>query len=357
MKRLIALSSLLVAAAFVRADEPIPTFVYDPPAAVVAGSTIPSSAVDKAGAESLRKLAEQQYLVRRQALESLLFDDMLAREAEALGVASDALLQAQVENKVVAPSEQEKKDFYDQNTARMGGRPYEDVKAMIEEHLTEQSRSARRADYIRALKAKYRPTILLSPARVAVDPSDDPAQGSKKAPVLLVVFSDFQCPHCAKHAETMRRLESLYGSSVRLVFRDFPLAMHADAPRAAEAAACADAQKKFWPYHDLLFANQDDLSVEGLKALAARAKLNVKKFDACLSSGQFSEEWRKDAEDGKSYGVTGTPTLFVNGRLMFGNQSFENYVQAVDDELLARGLPLPGAEKLPAPKASGKSRR
>jgi protein-disulfide isomerase len=117
------------------------------------------------------------------------------------------------------------------------------------------------------------------------------------------------------------------------VFLDLPLAMHADAPKAAEAALCAHDQGKFWEYHDKLFENQRALKVPNLKQYAADMQLDTTAFATCLDSGQFGPSVQADMQKAASLGVTGTPAFFVNGRFINGAQPFEKFAQIIDEEL------------------------
>ena len=120
-----------------------------------------------------------------------------------------------------------------------------------------------------------------------------PSKGPENAPVTIVEFSDFQCPFCSKAKVTVDEVMKGYGDKVRLVFRHFPLSFHQDAPKAAEAAACANDQKKFWEYHDKLFANQGALEVDDLKKHAADLGLDTARFNECLDSGKKEELSRR----------------------------------------------------------------
>jgi protein-disulfide isomerase len=102
--------------------------------------------------------------------------------------------------------------------------------------------------------------------------------------------------------------------------------MHPNAQKAAEATECADDQGKFWEYHDLLFANQNALDVASLKSYAAQLGLDTATFDECLDAGEQAAEVQKDLQDGQSYGVGGTPSFFINGRVVSGAIPFEDYV-------------------------------
>jgi protein-disulfide isomerase len=163
----------------------------------------------------------------------------------------------------------------------------------------------------------------------------------------MVEFSDFQCPFCAKFfKETYSQIKSKYidTGKVKLVFRHYPLPMHQNAQKAAEAAECANRQGKFFEYHDLLFENsQSDgsgLAMEDLKKYADQLGLNKgtlgfgkDKFNQCLDRGEAAETVKKDVSDAQSAGISGTPSFFVNGKKIVGAQPFANFEQAIEEAL------------------------
>jgi protein-disulfide isomerase len=113
---------------------------------------------------------------------------------------------------------------------------------------------------------------------------------------------------------------------VKFVYRDFPLnSIHQYAQKAAEATECADDQGKFWEYHDLVFANQSAIDVDSLKGYAGQLGLDTDTFNECLDEGKQSSEVDKDLEDGRAFGVSGTPAFFINGELVSGAIPFEDY--------------------------------
>src|SRR6185295_8431898 len=124
-----------------------------------------------------------------------------------------------------------------------------------------------------------------------------------------------------------------YAGKVRLVFRHFPLEFHAQAPKAAEAAACANEQGKFWEYHDVLFKNQQKLQPEDLKAHASGMGLDATKFAECLDSGRMAAQVKTDTEAGRKAGVNGTPAFFINGNVLSGAQPLDAFKQVIDAEL------------------------
>ncbi len=172
-----------------------------------------------------------------------------------------------------------------------------------------------------------------------VSADDDPVLGPDDAPVTIVEFSDFQCPFCKRFVDqTFAQLQQEYGDQIRIVYRDFPLTqIHPDAQRSAEAAECADEQGKFWEMHDAMFASQAlGLGVEQLAGYAEDIDLDVDEFAECLDSGKYTDEVEKDLQDGSRYGVTGTPTFFINGYRLVGAQPFEAFKALIDRELEAQ---------------------
>ncbi len=157
--------------------------------------------------------------------------------------------------------------------------------------------------------------------------------GSADAPVTIVGFSDFQCPYCHRAQGTMDKVLETYGKRVRVVHRDFPLEGHTDATPAARAARCAGEQSKFWEYHRGLMTEPGDLSTGDLGARAKRLGLDEKAFGSCLASDRHAAEVKKDLEDGILAGVSGTPTYFVNGRMITGARPFEAFAEIIDAEL------------------------
>jgi len=172
--------------------------------------------------------------------------------------------------------------------------------------------------------------------KVVVSDDGDPSMGDKDAPVTIISFTDFQCPYCSRFVlQTFPEIKKTYidTGKVRFVLRDFPLPFHQFSQKAHEAAECANEQGKFWEMHDLLFGNQDKLSITDLKQFAKDLSLDSAKFDSCLDSGKFASEVAKDASDGQAAGVSGTPSFVINGKLLVGAQPFSAFQQAIDAAL------------------------
>lgn len=163
---------------------------------------------------------------------------------------------------------------------------------------------------------------------------DDPYLGSASAPVTIVEFSDYQCFYCKRFSDhTLDALLDRYGSKVRYVFRDYPT-LGPQSDKAALASECADDQGKFWSYHDALFANQSTgLSDRKLLDLAKRLGLDQGQFNGCFESARHRAEVDLDLWDGEWYGVSGTPTFFVNGTKLVGAQPLNVFIEFIDYEL------------------------
>ncbi len=174
-------------------------------------------------------------------------------------------------------------------------------------------------------------------ARVEVSEDDDVVIGEKDAPVTIIEFSDYECPFCGRHFEqTHPQLVKDYINTgkVRLVFRDFPLSFHPNAQKSAEAAECvryvSKSDEAYWKMHDKIFENQKILSIDKLSVWARELGYDI---DSCLDSDKFADEVKKDLADGSAAGVGGTPSFFINGKMLEGAQPYSSFKQLIDSEL------------------------
>lgn len=181
---------------------------------------------------------------------------------------------------------------------------------------------------------------------VEVSADDDPFLGPQKAKVTIIEFTDYQCPFCRRFwRETLEQIKQEYinsGKSVKFVLRDFPLSsIHPMAQKYSEAAECAEDQRKYWEMHDKIFQEQDKLGqgtissygISDIKKWAGDLGLNSFEFNQCLDSDKYASEVKKDFDDGSRAGVNGTPTFFINARVLVGSQPFENFKTIIDQEL------------------------
>ena len=150
------------------------------------------------------------------------------------------------------------------------------------------------------------------------------------AKVLIVEFSDYECPYCSKAVPTIEALEEEYGDDIAVVFKDFPLSFHANAQISAEAAECADEQGMFVEYHDTLFDNQGALGEDSLIGYAEDLGLDVDDFTECLTTNAMADEVEGDYNDGVAAGVRGTPGFIVAGELVSGAQPQSVFESIID---------------------------
>jgi predicted DsbA family dithiol-disulfide isomerase len=142
--------------------------------------------------------------------------------------------------------------------------------------------------------------------------------GPDDALVTIVEWSDFECPYCAKEAPALAKIRAKYGNDVRVIFRHFPVLFHPDSMIAAEAAAAAAAQGKFWAFHDQLFAHFGHLSRAELEGYAKAAGLDVAQFRAALDDRRYHDAVIAEGSAAEALGVDGTPTMFINGQPLVG---------------------------------------
>jgi len=307
------------------------------PLAEVDGATITADEVEHALGAQLRRLESQIYEMKRQKLDALIAERLLAREAAKRGLSVQALLDAEVTAKAGIVTDEEVDSFYRANKARLKTGDEAEVRERIRAYLQNQKLVTRRQAYVQSLRSQVSVVVHL-PAppmfKVEVGVAGAPFRGPATAPVTIVEFSDFQCPYCKQVVPTLAQLLSRYGEKVKLVFRDFPIdGLHPQARKAAEAARCAHDQGKFWEYHDALFTNSPSANPEQLKTYAQRVGLDLPSFERCLGGGSHAAAVQKDIEEGTRLGVTGTPAFFVNGELISGAQPLESFVRVIEREL------------------------
>jgi protein-disulfide isomerase len=169
--------------------------------------------------------------------------------------------------------------------------------------------------------------------------------GPDDALVTIVEFSDFQCPYCQKQVNALEQVRKKYGNQVRIVYRHFPLAGHRDAQLAAEASVAAAEQGKFWAFHDQIWKNFGKLSRADLEAFAKAAGLDLAKFRAAIDERRYYDAVVAETAAAEAFGVSGTPTLFLNGQPLVGSRDIETLTRVIDAHLknanaaIAKGLP------------------
>jgi protein-disulfide isomerase len=305
--------------------------------ATVGGSEITLAEVDDKALEQQApagvKLSQALYDARRDALDTIIANRLLDAAAKAQGLDRSALIEKEITSKVSAVTEPEIAAWYKANQNRVQGAPLDQVRQPIRAYLTQERMADVREAYLDTLRAKTPIRTMLEPPRQKIATGNSPAKGSANAPIELIEFSDFQCPFCLRADPTVQQVLKTYGDRIRFVYRHYPLPNHPNARPAAEAAACANEQGKFWPYHDRLFANPSKLSDADLKQAAAELGLNTSQFNTCVDTHKLKPLVDADVRDGEQAGVNGTPAFFINGRAISGAQPYDVFKKIIDEEL------------------------
>ncbi len=165
-----------------------------------------------------------------------------------------------------------------------------------------------------------------------IDIQGSPFKGAADAPVTLAVFSDFQCPYCARLVPVLDQVLERYPGKVKVVFKHFPLRSHPFADKAARASMAAFHMGKFWAFHDLLFKNYNQISDQKIEEVRAKLDLDAGKFAREMSADRTRARISADIRNGSEAGVRGTPTVFVNGKEL-RNKSLAGFQRAIDDAL------------------------
>jgi protein-disulfide isomerase len=280
----------------------------------------------------LLQMRTQEYEVKRKALDGAIEQKLLTDAAKKNGLTTDQLLAQEVNSKIPDASDAEIEGYYFALRDRIT-RPLSEVRSQLKEGLKQAKIEQARQEYVKKLRAEANIVVLLAAPRMEV--AYDPARlrGNPKAPVMIVEFSDYQCPYCHQVEPTVKQLLAKYGDKVSLSYRDYPLrAIHSQAEIAAEASRCALEQGKFWEYHDQLFAG-DKLDKDSLIGFARNVGIDDKQFGSCLSSEKYKAAIDTDLQEGAKVGVNGTPGFFINGIAASGAQQQQAFERIIDDEL------------------------
>jgi len=299
--------------------------------AVINGSrTIREKEIDETLGAQLYSLQERIYNLRKGALDNLIMQILLRDEASKRGVTEeelrDRLMPAHVDVK--------KADIdkaYTEMLSTLENMNEEEAKQRIRLDLESRLRlDGYKAAVAEIIGKANIQTYLSQPVATAARVNaEGPSLGPNEAPVTIVEFSDFQCPYCKQASVVVKRVLETYGSSVRLVFKQMPLSIHPDAFKAAKASVCANDQGRFWEFHDLLFGS-NDLSLEALKKYALSLRLRINDFESCLNSEGSSAAVRRDMQEAIRADVQGTPTFFVNGRILRGMRNADDLKNLID---------------------------
>lgn len=301
------------------------------PVARISGQVLTLGELQAQESGKLLQAQYQYYLSERKALEEAIDNRLLEDEARRKQLPLDQVLEAEVYKDVKDPTEDQLEVYYEGLDTQES---YQSIRGEVLQHIRELRRTKARAAYVEALRKKAQINILLMPPTANVDTASAFAKGDKAAPVVLVEFADYQCPYCEKVNPQIQQLKKEYGDNLTVIYKDFPLPMHHSAQKAAEAARCAGEQGKFWEYHDVLFYSKL-IEPDELKQHARTLKLDTDRFDACLDSGTQAAAVKRDFDEAKSLGLTGTPSFFFNGHFFSGVVDYAALKDIINQQLNA----------------------
>lgn len=302
--------------------------------AEVNGAPILASELEPKLAGRLARLRQEEYEIRRQALEELIAERLVAAEAAKRKITPEELLRQEVDAKAAALPAAQVEAIYEQNKDRFAGQPRADALVRIREVVGQRGKAERRAAFEKELRDAARVAIRLDVPRATVPiPAGAPSTGPADARVTIVEFTDYQCPYCHRAQAVIDEVLARYSGKVRFVHLDFPLDGHPGAMPAARAARCAGEQGKFWEYHRSLMTAPGTLDEADLKGRAGALQLNAGAFGTCLSSSRHDDAIQASLRQGEEHGVTGTPAYFVNGRMLSGARPVEAFAEIIDSEL------------------------
>jgi protein-disulfide isomerase len=305
--------------------------------AEIDGQPVLAADLDRRAESRLARLRQEEYEIRKQALDELIWERLLEREAARQKVSKDALVAREVDGKAGEPSPSQIDSIYEQNKARFAGQSREEAALRIRMVLAQRARQERRAAYESELRQQAKVAVRLPVPRTPVEiPAGAPSTGPDTAAVTIVEFTDYQCPFCHRAQSVVDEVLTRYKGKVRLVHRDFPLEGHPGAFPAARAARCAGEQGRFWEYHRSLMTVNGALDDADLKQRAAAAGLDASKFGSCVASKRHDEGIRESFAQGEALGVTGTPAYFINGRMLSGARPIDAFAEVIDSELAGR---------------------
>ncbi len=310
--------------------------------AVVNGVQITQKDVDAFAVTQIFPLEQQLHAIRKTALENLIIRVLLQAEATKRGISIDELKKQMTSARDEVPAG-EVEDFYSQYAATFAAMSPEEAKERLRLDLETRSRMKKYKEAIAKFRDGSRIEILLQEPRLQFPANiKSPSLGPEKAPITIIEVSDFQCPFCRNSQSVIKQVLQNYKDKVRLVFVHLPLEIHSQAFLSARASYCAGEQGLFWQYHDRLFAS-DDLSPFVLHKLASELRLDAAKFDLCLKSEASGAAVLSDVRDAKRFTIESTPTFIINGRLLRGVHTFEEFKEVIENEL------SPAHRVVPAP--------
>ncbi len=306
--------------------------------ATLEGQPITREQVEVRAANKLYRLRWEIYDTLKTEAQALVDERLLAKEAKSRGITVDELLRAEIKQKSAAPTDEQVDAYIKEN--KVMARPGEDVRARIVAYLTDRASIQRRLDFLEELRKKAHYEFLVQPPqrpRAHLSVEGCPARGNADAPVTIIHFASFSCEHCADSARKIQRLTEEFPGMIKWVHRDFLNIFDERGLRAAEAAKTAQAQGKFWEFHDHIYSFSGDFTDNDLDKILRGVGVDPSEYEKAHKEATYILAIKRDIEEGAAAGVAGVPAVFINGRYVSGTFPYERLREMVEEELQAPG--------------------
>ena len=304
----------------------------DPALVEINGKTLTLLDLERRFPAALFQASATYYDAERKTVDAFIDAYLVDEQARKEGLSVAELFEKHVNGAIAKePAEDALRMYYEMIDIT---EPFEAVRQKIIDAVRDRRIAKAKAAYVQSLRSAAQVTLRLAPPRAPIAMNDTAARGPANARVTLLEYADYECPYCQQIQPVIEKLEQEYKGRLAFAYKDFPLPMHPNAEKAAEASRCAGQQGKYWEYHDQLTTTKQ-LDMAALKNHARVLKLDTAAFDTCLDSGQMAEAVKAQASEAQTLGVQGTPTFFVNGRYVTGTVGYENLRAVIAEELSA----------------------
>ncbi len=328
MRMLCAVGVLLivVVASSSSAVDSLPLFKYG-------GKTFSEAEIEGKDLQMLFEVKSDHYSKMQQLVDQMILNRFFDEEAKSSKKPRQEIEDTKLS--VKDPTEKELKEFFDKNAGRM---PYkfEDVKGELKNFLVQQKKAEKKQAILDGLKKSGKAeALLIAPVApiVAINSDGFPFKGNADAKVTVVEFADYQCPHCGAAHPAIKKVADEFKDKIKFVYMDYPINHSGVSRTVAEGAVCANDQGKYWEYHDTAFEKQKDLTKDSPEKLAGELKLDIEVFKKCFASSKPKDLVKKSEGEAARVGVSGTPTIFINGQRITGAMGEKDLRDAIQKAL------------------------
>jgi protein-disulfide isomerase len=303
------------------------------PIAILNGQVIPNDQVESRAATKLYRLRWEIYDTLKTEAQSLVDERLLSEEAKQRGLSVEELLKQEIDAKAKPATDADVDAYIQEHKVQDTG---EETRSRIKTYLTDRARIQKKLDFQEKLRKQANYQFLLEEPerpRMKVSLGDKPTRGPADAPITIIHFASFSCEHCAESARKIQRLTEEFPGTIRWVHRDFLNIFDELGLAAAEAGEAANAQGKFWEFHDKIYSLSGEFSQDDLKKILADVGVDTTQYEKAHKEASYIMGIKGDIEDGVAAGVTGVPAIFINGRYISGTFPYEKLKAMVEEDL------------------------